>query len=149
VFKFLGIGYEGKLNVYSNVEDFSISVNAPATLDMIVGEEILILPSIGTYLMFNFKNGSTYNNIDRNGFAIGLGVQTGYWNWIMDFSPIDNPIQVIPTIKLDISNTIDFGSNKNSGFSMYVGIPSKHTNAFGESVMKNGSIGFQFRRNLN
>lgn len=148
-FKFVGAGYEAKLNLYSNSEDFSVSVNAPVKLDLNTWDEIMLLPSIGTYMMFNFKNGATYNNLDKNGFGIGIGFKFGYYNLIMDHQDVDRPLLATPTIKLDVVNNSDYGTNRNSGFSLYVGIPSKYTNVLGETQMQNGHFGLEFRRNIN
>jgi len=77
--------------------------------------------SSGAFVDANFFNGSTYNNISKTGFSVGLGFRA-----IKHFTgdDIDAPFAFVsPTIRVGLIKTRSLLKDQNLALNLNIGIP--------------------------
>ena len=131
-----GVGYEPRLNIYNYQDKASISLSVP--VDFSLGLSIttpddgvntgFFALSSGLMLDANFGNHSTYNNVNRRGYAIGVGYRLhkaplfGFRDRDYRFSRISGGFTVRFQYKDDQKN------GKNKVYYFETGIPTSYTN---------------------
>ncbi|MBI1307495.1 MAG: hypothetical protein GC181_12910 [Bacteroidetes bacterium] len=84
IISLVGMGFEPRINLINFRDKASISFSVPADAHLAISvsnpdDEVstgFFAASIGFFTDFNMGNHATYNNIDRKGYSVGIGLRT-------------------------------------------------------------------------
>lgn len=128
-----GGGYEPRVNLYDIKDQASISVSVP--LDFSLGLAIttpddavntgFFAVSTGAFIDFNLGNHSTYNNISKRGYSIGIGfrVHKAPLFGISDTNDKFSKLSTGPAIRFQYKR--DFSNANNKVTYIELGIPER------------------------
>ena len=138
-FNFLGLVYEPRFNLISFSDRASISLSVPLSGKVNVDlddDNIFVIGGLGGYADFNIGNRATFNNIDANGYALGVGMDIDkYFNGDVD------GMVYSPAARLKIMSLINSVYDYYFGMMLKAGIPVVYDDASGGTSVGNKYFG--------
>ncbi len=153
----VNIGYNARFNIKDFDDKASIALTAPVDLSLGLGISypndyvntgFLTLAS-GLFIDFNYGYHSTYNNIDKSGFTVGLGMRvfkTPLFGISEDQDTKFQRLSFGPAVRAELK--FDDANDLNRAYYLELGIPSRFDYE-GEKYLSNTYVNFGISKILN